>query len=72
MKILNVRTENAIARLVRQRMENAQRAAKAQGATRNEDEQGEEVGIEGDMLVEGIHVREREEEEERREMDEDS
>ncbi|GAQ10977.1 pre-mRNA-splicing factor cwf18 [Aspergillus lentulus] len=70
MKILNVRTENAIARLVRQRMENAQRAAKAQGTTRNEDEQGEEVGIEGDMLVEGIHVREKEEEEERREMDE--
>ncbi|KAL4968988.1 CCDC12/cwf18 family protein [Aspergillus stella-maris] len=62
MKILNVRTQNAIAKLVRQRIEDAQRAAKAKGA--NGDKQGEEVGIEGDMLVEGIHVREREEQDE--------
>ncbi|KAJ5248750.1 hypothetical protein N7468_000201 [Penicillium chermesinum] len=46
LKILNVRTENAIARLVRQRIEGAQR---------------EEVGIEGQALVEGIHAREKEE-----------
>ncbi|KAL4905736.1 hypothetical protein BDW74DRAFT_12399 [Aspergillus multicolor] len=61
MKILNVRTQNAIAKLVRQRIEEAQRAAKAQGVSANGDKQGEEVGIEGEMLVEGIHVREREE-----------
>lgn len=67
LNILNVRTENAIARLVRQRIENAQRAAKSKGGTTtNGGEQGEEVGIEGEMLVEGIHVREREEEEVRR------
>ncbi|KAL4975449.1 cwf18 pre-mRNA splicing factor-domain-containing protein [Aspergillus desertorum] len=61
MKILNVRTQNAIAKLVRQRMEEAQGAAKAKGTGVNGDKQGEEVGIEGEMLVEGIHVREREE-----------
>ncbi|TQB72378.1 hypothetical protein MPDQ_006864 [Monascus purpureus] len=71
MKILNVRTENAIARLVRQRIENAQRSAKAKGAKSNGEEQDEQVGIEGEMLVEGIHVREREEEEERRQIEED-
>ncbi|KAJ5768850.1 hypothetical protein N7520_003409 [Penicillium odoratum] len=63
LKTLNVRTENAIARLVRQRIENAQREAKQRGAVSNGDDQGEEVGIEGQMLVEGIHVREQEEEE---------
>lgn len=62
LKTLNVRTENAIARLVRQRIETAQRAAKEKGASANPG-QGEEVGIEGEMLVEGIHVRERQEEE---------
>lgn len=68
MKIPNVRTDNAIARLVRQRIENAQRAAKERGPKRNGGESGEEVGIEGEMLVEGIHVREREEEDEDEEM----
>ncbi|THC92217.1 hypothetical protein EYZ11_008310 [Aspergillus tanneri] len=62
---LNVRTQNAIARLVRQRMENVQRAAKAKSTNSRGDGQGEEVGIEGEMLVEGIHVREREEEDEK-------
>ncbi|KAJ5811802.1 hypothetical protein N7474_008103 [Penicillium riverlandense] len=60
LKILDVRTQNAIARLVRQRIENARRAAKERGGQSNGD-QGEEVGIEGDALVEGIHLREREE-----------
>jgi len=72
-RTLNVRTENAIARLVRQRIENAQRAAKEKGPSREGDELGEEVGIEGEALVEGIHVREQEEaEEERRELEEDA
>ncbi|KAL6236432.1 hypothetical protein BDW75DRAFT_206776 [Aspergillus navahoensis] len=60
LKILNARTQNAIAKLVRQRIEEAQRAAKVKGPGANGDKQGEEVGIEGEMLVEGIHVRERE------------
>lgn len=64
LKTLNVRTENAIARLVRQRIENAQRAAKERGAGSNGDQQGEEVGIEGEMLVEGIHIREQEDKDE--------
>ncbi|KAL4914228.1 cwf18 pre-mRNA splicing factor-domain-containing protein [Aspergillus aurantiobrunneus] len=64
MKILNVRTQNAIAKLVRKRIEDAQRAAKTKGAGANAEKEGEEVGIEGGMLVEGIHVREREADEE--------
>lgn len=60
MSVLGVRTENAIARLVRQRIENAQRVAKEKGEKSNGE--GEQVGIEGEMLVEGIHVREGEEE----------
>ncbi|KAJ5714311.1 uncharacterized protein N7483_011492 [Penicillium malachiteum] len=63
LKTLNVRTENAIARLVRQRIENAQREARERGAKSN-GEDGEEVGIEGQMLVEGIHLREKEAEDE--------
>jgi coiled-coil domain-containing protein 12 len=60
LKILDVRTENAIARLVRQRIEAAQRAAKERGGVSNGE--GEEMGMEGETLVEGIHMREREEE----------
>ncbi|KAK2760881.1 hypothetical protein FQN54_002121 [Arachnomyces sp. PD_36] len=68
MKILDVRTENAIARLVRQRIENAQKVAKEKGPASKEE--GEEVGIDGGTLVEGVHVREREEaEDERREKE---
>lgn len=64
MKVLNVRTQNAIAKLVKQRIEDAQRTAKAKGAGSNGNNQAEVVGIEGDMLVEGIHVREQEDEKE--------
>ncbi|WEW55694.1 hypothetical protein PRK78_001127 [Emydomyces testavorans] len=69
LKILNVRTENAIARLVRERIQNAQKIAKQRA--REGDVDGEEIGIEGEALVEGMHVREREVEEERREEGED-
>ncbi|CDM30099.1 hypothetical protein DTO013E5_8122 [Penicillium roqueforti] len=61
LKILDVRMENSIARMLRQRLEDAQRDAKARGPKSNGDEQGEEVGMEGEALVEGIHMREREE-----------
>ncbi|EXJ83799.1 hypothetical protein A1O1_07426 [Capronia coronata CBS 617.96] len=67
MKILDVRTQNAIARLVRERIENAKKNAVSQGGTAYSNEsgdQGEEVGIEGNTLVEGIHQREQEEERE--------
>lgn len=65
MEILNARTENAIARLVRERIESANRKAQALG-------DGEEVGMQGVELVEGVHAREREEEEaERREREDD-
>ncbi|EGD94008.1 hypothetical protein TESG_01537 [Trichophyton tonsurans CBS 112818] len=50
MKILNVRTDNAI----------ATGAATAAG-TRGGDGDGETAGIDGEMLVQGIHTREREE-----------
>lgn len=59
-RVLNVRTENAIARLVRERIENAQRAGREKPRPSNAEGDGEEVGIEGEALVEGIHVREQE------------
>lgn len=77
---LNVRTDNAIARLVRERIANQQKAAKArmEGAngsangTPRADGEGEAVGMEGVSLVEATNVREREDEEEaRREREED-
>lgn len=60
MERLNTKTENAIARLVRERIEAAKRK------THGTDEE-EPIGMKGEELVEGVHVREREEEEERRE-----
>ena len=68
MKILDVRTQNAVARLVRERIENAKKEAKQRGQQTATEAaaQGEEVGIDGNVLVEGVHVREREEEEEER------
>ena len=62
LEVLNVRTDNAIARLVRERVGGAKGVEAAGGAG----EQGE--GVDGVALVEGLRVREREEaEEERRE-----
>ena len=66
MKIVDVRTQNAIARLVRERIENAKKENLGQGMTAQpteNGEQGEEVGIEGTTLVEGIRLREQEERE---------
>lgn len=71
MKILNVRTQNAIARLVRERIQKAKEEAqlKSSGGAGDRDREGEEVGIEGNTLVEGVHLREREEQEERKELE---
>lgn len=74
MDVLNVRTENAIARLVRERIEASQKAARLRTNGRELDEgsvEGEDVGMEGTTLVEGVHIREREEEEEERRERED-
>lgn len=62
MKILDVRTQNAMARLVRERIEKAKKEALAKGSNSQDREQGEEVGIEGNTLVESIHLREQEDE----------
>jgi len=71
MKILNVRTQNAIARLVRERIQKAKEDAQLQsrGGAGDQEREGEEVGIEGNTLVEGVHLREREEQEERKELE---
>jgi coiled-coil domain-containing protein 12 len=76
LDLLNVRTENAIAGLVRERIEAAQKAARAKtGAVIKAEVEastgGEEMGMEGVTLVEGLRVREREEEEEERREKED-
>jgi coiled-coil domain-containing protein 12 len=58
MQILDVRTDNAIARLVRERLEGQKKAAG----------NGEAGGMEGNELLEAVHAREREErEDEKRE-----
>ena len=65
MERLNLRTDNAIARLVRERIEGAKKMAQENGEV-------EDLGLKGEELVKGVHVREQEEaEEERREDDED-
>ncbi|KAK5661375.1 hypothetical protein OQA88_11274 [Cercophora sp. LCS_1] len=58
MEVLNVRTDNAIARMVRERL-----AAKKAAATGGGEEEGM---LEGTALVEGMKLREREEQEENR------
>ena len=74
MEVLNARTENAIARLVRERIEGQKRreAEKANGRVtgkdgRLENGEGENLGMGGIDLVEGVHIRERQEEEEKEE-----
>ncbi|KAI4191193.1 MAG: hypothetical protein L6R41_000239 [Letrouitia leprolyta] len=54
---LNVRTDNAIARLVRERIE----TSKKKSVQHVGSEGGEQLGMEGEELVEGVHMREREE-----------
>ncbi|KAK8218797.1 cell cycle control protein Cwf18 [Phyllosticta capitalensis] len=66
LEILNVRTDNAIARLVRERIEKSQGEAKAKAVA-----DGQEVGMEGVTLVEAMHMRERDEEAEREREKED-
>ncbi|CZT20235.1 uncharacterized protein RCC_06092 [Ramularia collo-cygni] len=79
LDVLSVRTDNAIARLVRERIGKQQEAARAKvtnGQSAGGDGEGEAeevMGIEGTTLVEAVHVREREDEEDaRREREEEA
>ena len=72
MEVLNVRTDNAIAKLVRERLEGQKKKEADQRNGLGMDSNGENVGIGGVEFVEGMHVREREEEEDvRRERERD-
>lgn len=73
LEVLNVRTDNAIARLVKERIQGAQKTAKlkAGGGAATASEGGEETGMGGAELLEGVKLREREEEEEERREKED-
>ena len=64
-KVLDVRTQNAIARLVRERIQKAKEDAQKKQPIPNI-EGAEEVGLEGTVLVEAVHLREKEDEEDRR------
>lgn len=63
-KILDVRTQNAIAQLVRERIQKAKETAQLKNGS-NPDT-GEELGVEGSTLVEAVHLREQEDEADRR------
>ena len=67
-KSLDVQTENAIARLVRERVEARRDKTRQeeQGNKERADGEAETVGMEGNELVEAMHLKEREEEEERK------
>lgn len=62
MEILDARTDNAIARLVRERIEDAKKKSNAQD---------EAAGMQGEELVEGMHFREREAEADQQQESED-
>lgn len=64
MKVVDVRTQNAIARLVRERIQKAKQEAQKKTIASNPDG-GEELGVEGNTLVEAVHLREKEDEENR-------
>ncbi|KAI9671746.1 MAG: hypothetical protein M1831_003274 [Alyxoria varia] len=81
MEVLNVRTDNAIARMVRERVAEAQKEAlekrkreskgmNAEGDEGEEEANGEIIGMEGNALVEATREMEREGAEENRELEE--
>lgn len=72
MEILDQRTDNAIARLVRERIEGEKKKGSGRANGSSALTQEENLGIGGVDLVEGVKLREREEEEdERREREEE-
>ncbi|EGR47725.1 uncharacterized protein TRIREDRAFT_63542 [Trichoderma reesei QM6a] len=64
LEVLNVRTDNAIAKLVRERVQSAQKAAQKKEDVDNGNLDGDAAGVDGVALVEGLRVREQEEQEE--------
>ncbi|KAL9131763.1 MAG: hypothetical protein Q9217_000368 [Psora testacea] len=74
MEVLGQRTDNAMAKMVRERIEGEKRKEREElNGNEKVDGGGENMGIGGVDLVEGVHVREREEEEdERREKEEEA
>lgn len=64
LEILNARTENAIARLVRERLEGQKKKELDNSKASGEKAEEENIGMGGVELVEGMHVREMEDEEE--------
>jgi len=72
MRALDVQTENAIAKLVRERVEAQKKEQVASGTqATNGDGEAQQVGMQGSELVEAMHLKEREEEEERKRDAED-
>jgi coiled-coil domain-containing protein 12 len=74
LELLNVRTDNAIAKLVRERIAGAKKVQEQKGTASGDgdgDGDGEAVGLDGVALVEGLRVREKENEEEERRAAED-
>jgi coiled-coil domain-containing protein 12 len=76
MKVVDVRTQNAIARMVRERIQQSKqeaqsKATKSATSAADADGDGEEVGIAGTTLAEAVHQREREEQEEQERESED-
>lgn len=72
MEVLNVRTDNAIAKLVRERITAAQKAKQKKDGLGEAAADGEAAGVDGVTLVEGLRMREKEvQEEERRERQEE-
>ncbi|KAI1008133.1 hypothetical protein K3495_g86 [Podosphaera aphanis] len=57
LDVLNARTENAIAQIVRQRIQGAQKFAN--GNSTNSSNGGEKIGMDGVALVESVKMRER-------------
>jgi coiled-coil domain-containing protein 12 len=70
MKVLNSRTDNAIAKLVRERI-NGTKLKEQKEQNGNAGGESEATGIEGNSLVEGVHLREQEAADEDEEADED-
>lgn len=66
LDVLNVRTENAIAKLVRERIAAQQQGARKKGDVKNGDGENVEVGMDGNVFVEATREREREDEEDAR------
>ncbi|OAL48830.1 hypothetical protein IQ07DRAFT_88192 [Pyrenochaeta sp. DS3sAY3a] len=70
-RTLDVQTENAIAKLVRERIEAQKLEQKKRLVAKDGGAEGEEVGIEGTELVEAMNLKEQEEERDRKRDEED-